>query len=232
MSKNLYQTWTTGGSYAIAQDSYMVKERWLKSELSNPWETIANGIYAVSADGNPVAAEEATTDCIAVALITDNQRIMIPKNDVSDGTNGTFFWSLYLKGKDVSGLANKSDLASAKLDYNGKDNTEKIIAGYTEYGVDVYDRDMYKMLQSYNEGGYTDWYIPACGQICEMSVYRNELKTVLIKIGGTALNTSTPYWSSSEYDPNKAWRVLIFSDGGVADMGKTNDILLRFVRNI
>ena len=50
----------------------------------DPWEGIANGVYAVNADGNPVNAEDANETCIAVALVNGNHKFMIAKNDASN----------------------------------------------------------------------------------------------------------------------------------------------------
>ena len=57
----------------------------------NPWEGVANGVYAVSADGNPVNAEDANETCIAVALVNGNHKFMIAKNDASNENGNTAY---------------------------------------------------------------------------------------------------------------------------------------------
>ena len=93
----------------------------------NPWLTIENGVYAVSATGMPVMKEDADESCIGVALIINDavvpQRLMIEKNETNnttsikaayeaDGATSTsykyFYWGMY--GKDVSGITNYSQV--------------------------------------------------------------------------------------------------------------------------
>ena len=198
------------------------------------WETMANGVYAVGADGNPVMVEDADESCTAVALITDNQKIMIAKNDDTDGTNITLTWGL--SGKDVTGITNILSADIAQTDFNGKTNTAAIIAAYTEHGVEMNSRDMCKALQDFNTeeqvaGRTGDWYIPACGQLYEMYQNRTAIEEMLAIIGGTAYAGGS-YWSSSGYDSRYVWGVSLTASGYMNNYNKLNESFVRFVQNL
>ena len=155
---------------------------------------------------------------------------MISKTNATDGTNSTLYWGKNLKGKNVAGIRETTYQSEAKIDFNGKANTAAIIAAYSQHSVDMDSRDMCKVLSSYTEGGFTDWYVPAAGQLYEM--YRNgsNINAALQNIGGTAFELEN-YWSSSEYDSSNAWRVYL-GNGFAGDYNKNNDYLVRFIRDI
>lgn len=189
-----------------------------------------NGVYAVTADNKLIDYNTADSSCIGVALITDNQRILISKADATDGTNTTSYWGRKLKGKNVAGITETTKTSVAKTDFNGKANTDAIIAAYGQHSVDMDSRDMCKVLETYAEGGFTDWYVPAAGQLYEIYNKRSDISTALQNIGGTALE-SNGYWSSSGYDARTVWFVN-FNDGNVYESYKDYDHRVRFVRDI
>jgi hypothetical protein len=192
----------------------------------------ANGVYAVSADYKLIDYKTADASCIGVAFISDNQKVMIPKEDATNGTNNTLYWGKNLFQQDVPNLENLEyeDVTADKADYNGKANTAAIIAGYATLGQDMDSRDMCKVLETYNEGGYIDWYVPVAGQLYEFYSNKTDINAALAKIGGTAFE-SKYYWSSSELDSDHAWTVS-FSFGGVSGGSKDDDCRVRFIRDI
>ena len=165
----------------------------------------------MTADGKIVDKETVDPTALGVVLITDNQRILISKADATDGTNTKLYWGKNLKGKDIAGITEITNQPVVQTDFNGKANTQAIIAAYTEHGVDMDSRDMCKVLESYTEGGFTDWYVPAAGQLYEMYNKISDINAALQNIGGTALESDV-YWSSSEYSKDNAWRAY-FSSG-------------------
>ena len=191
---------------------------------------INNGVYIMTASGDLVDKSTVSSTALGVVLITDNQRILISKADATDGTNTTLYWGKNLYGMDVAGITNISSSDAAKQDFNGKANTDAIIAAYGQHNVDMDSRGMCKVLASYAEGGFTDWYVPAAGQLYEMYNKMSDINTALAKIGGTAFE-SDGYWSSSEYDSVYAWGTN-FDTGDVDYGGKGYDLRVRFVRNI
>ena len=204
-----------------------------------------NGVYIMTAAGELVDKSTQDNTAIGVALITANQRILIEKNGESntdiikaayeaDAATNTgykyFYWGSY--GTDVNDIVNYSDETAAKADFNGKSNTAAIIAT-----PDTDDKTKYTNMGTYctkfNEmsGTYSDWYVPAAGQLHEIYTNVTDINAALEKIGGTKLDTSNLYWSSSEKSANIAWNVY-FSDGHVRNSSKYNGYYVRFVRDI
>ena len=190
----------------------------------------ANGVYVVTATGQLVDKSAATPDCIGVAFISVNQKVMIAKTDATDGTNSLLYWCKNLYGQDVPNLEYLANDIAAKADYNGKANTAAIIAGYAALGKDMHSRDMCKVLESFNEGGYTDWYVPAAGQLYEFYSNKVAINEALTAISGNSFRSST-YWSSSEKSADYAWTVN-FDYGGVIDGDKDRSLYVRFVRDL
>lgn len=227
-----------GSSIVFVKDSHKIAthgaeyqfQGWSVLTKINPWEQLPNGVYAVSADGKPVEVANADASCIAVAFISDNQKVMIAKADATDGTNTTLYWGYNLNGQDVPNLEYLANATAAKADYNGKANTAAIIAGYAALGKDMDSRDMCKVLETYNEGGYTEWYVPAAGQLYEFYFNKAALNEALAAISGTAF-ASVNYWSSSEESASDAWRVS-FNSGDVYHTSEGNHGFVRFVRDI
>ena len=81
-----------------------------------------------------------------------------------------------------------------------------------------------------NNEGYTDWFVPSCGEIAYMFLKKTELNTLLGKVSGSTFSSSY-YWSSSEYSSDRAWGVD-FSSGLVDDGGKVYYNYVRLVRAI
>ena len=200
----------------------------------------ANGVYAVTATGELIAYNDAAVDatCLGVALITDNQKIMIEKMGEANAewnSNTTLYWGRNLNGKNVAGITEITDQTVAKADFNGLDHTNAIIAAYTEHSVAMDARDMCSVLQTFNDGdnngGYSDWYIPALGQLYEIYTNRTNINTALSAMTATQLSSDDYYWSSSECSDNYGWNVY-FYDGIVYYRTKGNNNLVRFVRDI
>ena len=203
----------------------------LNLDKEDPLANATNGVYIMTAAGTLAAPTTQDNTALGVVLITDNQRILISKADATDGTNTTLYWGKNLYGKDVAGITETTETSVAKTDFNGKANTEAIIAAYGQHSVDMDSRDMCKVLSTYAEGGFTDWYVPAAGQLYEMYTKMSDINTALQNIGGTALESNS-YWSSSESDAGGAWRV-VFNNGGVDYIGKNyGGGRVRFVRDI
>ena len=232
----LNSTFMSVSDVAVTPWNSVTKES-LTLEKFNPWDVLENGVYAVSADGSPVEVDDATTECIAVALITDNQRIMIEKMGVANAewnSNTSLYWGKNLYQKNVAGITETTDQAVAKADFSGKEHTNAIIAAYTEHSVEMVAQDMCKVLQTFNDGenngGFTDWYIPAAGQLYEIYTNKTNINAALTAMSSTAFSGHY-YWSSSECSSDDGWCVS-FSDGDVSYNDKDNYFRVRFVRDI
>ena len=194
--------------------------------------TKSNGVYAVAADGELIDYNLADETALGVALVAGEHKFMIAKSEATnDGSNYYLYWGKNLYEQDVPNLEYLADETAAKADYNGKANTAAIIAGYAALGKDMDSRDMCKVLEAYNEGGYTDWYVPACGQLYEIFTYKTNINTALTNIGGTTLDERATYWSSSELDINDGWAVTM-DYGDIYNLDKNYAYYVRFIRDL
>ena len=224
---------------AVTPWNVVTKES-LTLEKFNPWDVLENGVYAVTATGEPIDYNDAAVDatCLGVALITDNQRIMIEKNETANAewnSNTTLYWGKNLYQKNVAGITETTQQAVAKADFSGKEHTNAIIAAYTEHSVAMDARDMCSVLQTFNDGenngGFTDWYIPAAGQLYEIYTNKTNINAALTAMSSTAFSDDY-YWSSSEGSSDSGW--FVDFGGGIVISGdyKNNGSRVRFVRDI
>ena len=170
----------------------------------------------------------------------------------ADGASNTgyqyFYWGPY--GTDVSGITNwtggdgtviptdyttwSTNSTYAWNDFNGKSNTAALL-NVTDSDNNTTYANAATYCKKFNETssenqGYTDWYIPACGQLALIYINVTEINAALTKIGGTTFSASNTFWSSSEYSSDRGWYVSFFS-GRVRWNGKNNFTRVRFVRD-
>lgn len=226
-----------------------------KSEVEVDVE-IEDGVYAITADGDLIDYNIADSSCTNVALIKGNHRYMIAKNNATNGSNSTLYWCRNLGNTDipdimtvdtVDGINSKgylSNVSSPQLstdyttwtsgalsDFNGKSNTGALLNAIKTNEISLDSRDMCKVLESFNEGGYTDWYIPALGQLALLYLNMQEINTALQKIGGGVM-ASADFWSSTEKSSDFAWNVL-FVNSQVSNASKgTVTKTVRFIRDL
>ena len=67
-------------------------------------------------------------------------------------------------------------------------------------------------------GGYSDWFLPSKDELNKM--YLNIGQGNALGLGNVGGFATSWYWSSTEYDPNRAWRQTF--NGGYQANGKTN----------
>ena len=215
-------------------------------------DVVSDGVYAVAVDGSLIDYNSADATATGVALVAGEHKFMIAKSNATDGSNFTWYWTKsysdlsltnYNKadGTNSSGYLPKPDgtfsgsthlsgdfttwKAGALSDFNGKANIA-IIAAASSHA-----KDMCTVLNTFNASdSFKDWYVPACGQLALMYLNMTEINAALAKIGGTAL-AAAYYRSSSEYSSSGAWSVA-FHDGYVGNVGKDNNVRVRFVRDI
>ena len=107
---------------------------------------------------------------------------------------------------------------------NGLTNTNAIIAQTTAPAANTYAAGIARL---FTDGGYSDWYLPA---VWELNMCYNSaaiVNRVLGSINGF-LTTNVSYWSSTEFDANRAW-LQYFNFGSAYGDGKN---LYRNVRAV
>lgn len=126
--------------------------------------------------------------------------------------------------------------SGATSDFDGKANTEKILA------VDNAASTAWQTAESITNGGSAtvhpaaqccwrfnpgstnqgDWYLPSMGELAFIMPKFNELNTAISDVDGVQLDANYRYWSSTEYGGSFAWHVAT-GDGGVVGSGKGGD---------
>ena len=160
-------------------------------------------------DGTCSACVDNSKTAIGI-VVKDNELVM------SNRTEGIKWGG---RGTDISTLTNRTTVDAAKADFNGKDNTAKLVA---HFGEDV-DTTLHAgvFCHKYTTEGTSagDWYLPAAGELYSY-VYGNYSKLLDTWKNKLAWDTSFSYdfWSSSEYNSKRAWFVnpghCIVSDYG------------------
>ena len=256
---SLNSTFMSTESVSVKTWTGITKES-LTLEKVNPWLVLPNGVYAVAADGSPVEVANATSECIAVALVQGPHKFMIEKNETNNAVyngNISFYWEYSCTdlsltnyttadGTNSIGYLPKADgtyqstpnlsgdfttwTSGVLSDFNGKTNTDVIVAASSNA------KDMGTILKNFNAAadqyqGYNDWYIPAFGQLALMYLNMTDINAALTQIGGVNIFDNY-YWSSSECDYDSGWFVYINSGGVANGRGKNFSLRVRFVRDI
>ena len=78
--------------------------------------------------------------------------------------------------------------------------------------------------------GFTDWFVPSCGQLGLIWLNKNAIDNALTAIGGTAF-AAVMYWSSIEASDMYGWFVH-FNSGRVGSVFKDGYNRLRLVRDL
>lgn len=244
--KDLYESYISN-SPILPNVSYTVD---INKVFYSPFiDTTPNGVYAVTADSKLIDYNTADSTAIGVALVVDEHKFMIAKNDATDGTNTTLYWDKSYSDLSLTNYSNTDGtnyngylgststpqlnkdfttwIAGALSDFNGKANTAVIADSSSDA------RDMCTVLNTFNASdSHNDWYIPALGQLALMYLNITEIDAALTKIGGTTFNTTEYYWSSSENSSRFAWRVG-FRNGDINTYNNKDNISrVRFIRDI
>ena len=122
---------------------------------------------------------------------------------------------------------------AALRDVNGKENTEIIIKAQKVDGVVVANSLSEAVLLFRDNGliseGYSDWFVPAEGQLAFMCLMKEDLNRLLTLLGGETLTGIR--WSSSEISSILSWRVD-FYNCSVSTNAKYSKYRLRLIRKL
>ena len=219
-----------------------------------------NGVYAIDSYGNPIPYEEVSgSDYLAVAFVVRGQAYQVAKVNAKNenGEESIYFWKTGYK--DLDGLTNHLMLdancdngyldgtTSPQLlhdpnewtfgsisDFNGAQNTAVIMEGQKVDGVLPAETigkavEIFRADNTCNEG-VEDWFVPACGELAYMYLKRDEINTLILRIGGQTLGTAT-FWSSSEHANTVSW-ILKFSNGNVLGKRRLDSTQARLIRKM
>lgn len=209
------------------------------------WHYLIDGVYAIDNNDNAVDYSTASTSSSGsykgVAFVVKGKAYQVAKVSTTeynstfwDKTNYTNIAGLTdfttLDGSNMEGWFDEPGwlelskdpytwIAGALSDFNGKSNTEIIIAAQNNGTLDdTLGKEVMDFRYGSNNEGYNDWFVPSCGELAYMYLKWEEFNTLLSKIGGQEFDTWVR-WSSSEYDEEYVW-IVDFYNGYVSTMDK------------
>ena len=180
---------------------------------------IKRGIFILDTDGNLVKRADWNTGnnskAVGVAVLSDNCKFVISTTENSSNIQ----WGGY--GTTISNIVTTTDAATAKKDYLGSGNTDKIIAQLGSGNAPAADYCRGVTFKHGKKG-----YLGSLGEWQEAYNNKAEIDACMSLIGGTAINTSYYHWTSTQYSSNISW-VLDWSDGSVDTSNKGNGYRVR-----
>lgn len=180
---------------------------------------IKRGIFILDTDGNLVKRADWNTGnnskAVGVAVLSDNCKFVISTTENSSNIQ----WGGY--GTTISNIVTTTDTATAKKDYLGSGNTDKII---TQLGSGNAPAADYCRGVTFKHG--KKGYLGSLGEWQEAYNNKAEIDACMSLIGGTAINTSYYHWTSTQYSSNYSW-MLYWSDGSVLNNRKGNSNRVR-----
>ena len=186
-------------------------------DVTISYKHIPLGIYIYDTDGNFTKANKWNTanngKAVGVSVCTENSQFIIGD-----------YHSYYIL-KDIygapSGVVTTTNVTTAKKDYAGKSNTDKIIA---EFGKGAQAATFCRNCTFKN--GKTG-YLWSLGEMVDAMNNKQEIDAAIEKIGGTSLSevNDTSYWTSTLYNKSYAWKGY-WSNGNVYnyDAGETASV--------
>lgn len=132
-------------------------------------------------------------------------------------------------GTLIDGCTTTINYDTAKIDYNGKQNTNAIVS---QLGTSETYAARYCKEYTFPHG--VQGYLPALGELYETYQNKSEVDACMSLIGGKPLydGSISNYrkWSSTQLDSNSAWAFVWEDDGGIIDDSKDtsyNDVCAR-----
>jgi hypothetical protein len=168
------------------------------------------GIYIQHIDGTLYTTDEWTAGGYAndqangVAFTSVSTSFVIAKEDAS---SSTLKWGGY--GKLITDIVTTSSSATAVLDFDGENNTTKIIeqlSGYTDSNS-VTGAPAAETCVAYVFPNGKTGYLGTLGQWQVVLNNREAVKSAMSLIGGTTFSLITNYWASTQYSTNNSWAI-------------------------
>ena len=212
---SLNSTFMSVNKVAVTEWNSVTKESLTLGKINSSWDDVANGVYAVSKDGKPVAVDKADETCVAVALVVNDapvpQMFMIAKNDATDdGSNYKLYWSKNYSDLSLTNYSTVDETNSAGYfpmpdgSFSGSIHLTDDFTAWTAGALSDFNgkanteviatssseaKDVCKVLETFNAGsdnqGHNDWYVPSAGQLSLIVLNLTEINSALSKIGGT-----------------------------------------------
>lgn len=180
---------------------------------------IKRGIFILDTDGNLVKRADWNTGnnskAVGVAVLSDNCKFVISTTENSSNIQ----WGGY--GTTISNIVTTTDASTAKKDYLGSGNTDKIIAQLGSGNAPAADYCRGVTFKHGKKG-----YLGSLGEWQEAYNNKAEIDACMSLIGGTAIDTSYHHWTSTQYSSSYSW-ILFWSDGSVDNNNKNGGSRVR-----
>lgn len=158
------------------------------------------GIYIYDTDGNFTKADDWNTanngKAVGVSVRTENSVFVISPTDSSE----TKLWGGY--GTTISGIVTSTDSVTAKKDYAGELNTDKIIA---QLGIGNAPAAEYCRSLTFKNG--KKGYLWSLGEAQDAYNNKASINAAMSKIGGTEITDDYDLWTSTQKSSNYAWNL-------------------------
>lgn len=208
----LYTQTTSSASYKIPYNtSYTIKASGISGyttpseqsfTASQParnvdvvYKVIPFGVYIYDIDGNLTLPELWNTannnKAVGVAIIADNCRFVVAKEDVS---SSYVYWGGY--GTDISTLTSYTSESNAATDFDGVNNTAKIITAIGNTSDGHRTGTAAGDCAAYTFPNGKTGYLGAAGEWQVARQNKEDLNSALTLIGGTTMK-ETAYWTST-----------------------------------
>ena len=168
--------------------------------------------YSLDANGNGVLDSSSATNAIGVAVVTSNCAFVIDKRNFSYSKA----WGGY--NVDLSGIGVPvSNSSNTDKDSTGEKNSAKIINALYQVQGEAHDTypatygapALEACTTAFNGKGY----LPSIVEWKAAYQNKSSVVSMISAIGGTAINTSNYYWSSTMYDSNSSSYVCHWNNG-------------------
>lgn len=219
----LYTQTTSSGTYKFPYDtSYTIKagdvsdyttpesQTFTASQISRivsvKYGTIPYGVYIQGVSGKLYTKSEWNNQetVNGYAVYTENCSFVAPLEAASRDTTN------FLSGSQVviNGVVNTTNKATAILDYNGYENTEKII---NQIGLSKANAARICKEYQFPNGQYG--YLPSAGECKALIDNREEIKALQMAIDGSdyVQVIDGNFWTSTQYNYQRWWVKSVYS---------------------
>lgn len=214
-------TGSTVTGYSVSSETITASQA--SRTVTVTYDELRSGIYVMDASGNEIDAAQATSSCIGVVVRDADKGVafLIPKVTSADTTR---YWdSNYSSNGEISGILTTTDATTAKTDYAGASNTDKIRAVQSATNQAA----GYCYSKTLTIGGVTKHgYLGSCGEWYLAWQNKSAIDTALQNIGSQALK-SNYYWTSTQDSDDDAWRLDWYSSEPVDYVGKRGALYVR-----
>lgn len=169
------------------------------------------GVFILGTDGRLYSAKEwnqPNSSAVGVAVLTNECKFVIAPI-ASTEINDRLLWSKKGAYYNVSGVTTTTSSSVAKTDYEGVSNSSAIVSKYgkdTDYAAG--------WCQNFSFKNGKEGYLGPCGEWQEAYNNKAEINACMSLIGGTAIRTDYPHWTSTQSSSKEAWS-LDWKNGSV-----------------